>query len=159
ASRPWQESHLPRTTSSHCCRVAGATGRAARLDCSSRTFWPVCLHRGRTDFCRRHRHLRHGNNVSQDAVESSQGFTDAVLCDEGGPLVKLIIVGGVAGGASAAARARRLSEDSHIILFERGPDVSFANCGLPYYLGGEITERDKLLVVTPERLQTRLKLD
>lgn len=73
--------------------------------------------------------------------------------------MKLLIVGGVAGGASAAARARRLSEDAEIILFERGPDVSFANCGLPYYLGGEIRERDKLLVVTPERLRTRYKLD
>jgi len=73
--------------------------------------------------------------------------------------MKLLIVGGVAGGASAAARARRMSEDAQIILFERGPDVSFANCGLPYYVGGEITERDKLLVVTPERLHTRFKLD
>jgi NADPH-dependent 2,4-dienoyl-CoA reductase/sulfur reductase-like enzyme/rhodanese-related sulfurtransferase len=73
--------------------------------------------------------------------------------------MKLLIVGGVAGGASAAARARRLSEDAHIVLFERGPDVSFANCGLPYYLGGEISERDKLLVVNPERLRTRYKLD
>ena len=73
--------------------------------------------------------------------------------------MKLLIVGGVAGGASAAARARRLSEDAHIVLFERGPDVSFANCGLPYYLGGEIAERDKLLVATPERLRTRFKLD
>ena len=73
--------------------------------------------------------------------------------------MKLLIVGGVAGGASAAARARRLSEDAQIILFERGPNVSFANCGLPYYVGGEIVERDKLLVVTPERLQTRFKLD
>jgi NADPH-dependent 2,4-dienoyl-CoA reductase/sulfur reductase-like enzyme/rhodanese-related sulfurtransferase len=74
-----------------------------------------------------------------------------------GPLRQL--VGGVAGGASAAARARRLSEDANIVLFERGPDVSFANCGLPYYIGGEITERDKLLVVAPERLRTRYKLD
>src|SRR5690349_1609561 len=73
--------------------------------------------------------------------------------------MKLLIVGGVAGGASAAARARRLSEDAEIVLFERGPDVSFANCGLPYYLGGEIKERDKLLVVTPERLRSRFKLD
>jgi len=73
--------------------------------------------------------------------------------------MKLLIVGGVAGGASAAARARRLSEDAQIILLERGPDVSFANCGLPYYVGGEITDRDKLLVVTPERLRTRYKLD
>lgn len=73
--------------------------------------------------------------------------------------MKLLIVGGVAGGASAAARARRLSEDAHIVLFERGPDVSFANCGLPYYLGGEIAERDKLLVVTPQRLRERFALD
>src|SRR6266540_3550543 len=73
--------------------------------------------------------------------------------------MKLLIVGGVAGGASAAARARRLSEDADIILFERGPDVSFANCGLPYYVGGEIVERGKLLVVTPERLRTRFNLD
>ena len=73
--------------------------------------------------------------------------------------MKLLIVGGVAGGASAAARARRLSEDAHIVLIERGPDVSFANCGLPYYIGGEIAERDKLLVVKPELLQTRFKLD
>ncbi len=73
--------------------------------------------------------------------------------------MKLLIVGGVAGGASAAARARRLSEESHIVLFERGPDVSFANCGLPYHLGGEIVEREKLIVTTPERLRTRLGLD
>jgi NADPH-dependent 2,4-dienoyl-CoA reductase/sulfur reductase-like enzyme/rhodanese-related sulfurtransferase len=73
--------------------------------------------------------------------------------------MKLVIVGGVAGGASAAARARRLSEDAEIILLERGPDVSFANCGLPYYVGGEIAQRDKLLVVTPERLRARFKLD
>ena len=67
--------------------------------------------------------------------------------------MKLVIVGGVAGGASAAARARRLAEDAEIVLFERGPDVSFANCGLPYYLGGEIADRDKLLIVTPQRLR------
>ena len=73
--------------------------------------------------------------------------------------MKLVIVGGVAGGASAAARARRLSEDADIVLFERGPDVSFANCGLPYYVGGEIAERNKLLVTTPEQLRSRFKLD
>lgn len=61
-------------------------------------------------------------------------------------IMKLLIVGGVAGGASAAARSRRLSEDAQIVLFERGPDVSFANCGLPNYVGGEISEREKLLV-------------
>ncbi|WP_339908646.1 FAD-dependent oxidoreductase [Symmachiella dynata] len=73
--------------------------------------------------------------------------------------MKIVIVGGVAGGASAAARARRLSEDSEIVLVERGPDVSFANCGLPYYLGGTIVDRQKLLVVTPERLEARMRLD
>ncbi len=73
--------------------------------------------------------------------------------------MKLLIVGGVAGGASAAARSRRLSEDAHIVLFERSPDVSFANCGLPYYVGGEIVEREKLLVTRPERLRSRFKLD
>ena len=73
--------------------------------------------------------------------------------------MKLVIVGGVAGGASAAARARRLSEDADIVLFERGPDVSFANCGLPYHIGGVIPRRDKLLVTTPERLRERFRLD
>lgn len=73
--------------------------------------------------------------------------------------MKLVIVGGVAGGASAAARSRRLSEAAEIVVLERGPDVSFANCGLPYYVGGEIVSRDKLLVVTPERLRQRFRLD
>ena len=73
--------------------------------------------------------------------------------------MKLVIIGGVAGGASAAARARRLSEDAEIILFERGPDISFANCGLPYYLGGVIANRDKLLVVTKSRMAKRYKID
>src|SRR5665811_602927 len=73
--------------------------------------------------------------------------------------MKLLIVGGVAGGASAAARSRRLSEEAEIVLFERGPDVSFANCGLPYYVGGDIADRKKLLVTTPEMLRTRFKLD
>lgn len=73
--------------------------------------------------------------------------------------MKIVIVGGVAGGASAAARARRLAEDAEIILVERGPDVSFANCGLPYYIGGKITDRNKLLVVTPQRMKERFNLD
>ncbi|VTT96837.1 -disulfide reductase : Sulfurtransferase OS=Pirellula staleyi (strain ATCC 27377 / DSM 6068 / ICPB 4128) GN=Psta_1619 PE=4 SV=1: Pyr_redox_2: Pyr_redox: Pyr_redox_dim: Rhodanese [Gemmataceae bacterium] len=73
--------------------------------------------------------------------------------------VKLVIVGGVAGGASAAARARRIAEDAEIVVFERGPDVSFANCGLPYYVGGEIAPREKLLVTTPEKLRARFNLD
>lgn len=72
--------------------------------------------------------------------------------------MKLVIVGGVAGGASAAARARRLDEHARIILFERGDYVSFANCGLPYYLGGEIGDREKLLVSTPEKLEARYNI-
>ena len=72
---------------------------------------------------------------------------------------RIVIVGGVAGGASAAARARRLSEDAEIILFERGPHVSFANCGLPYHIGGEIADRARLLVQTPQSLMARFNLD
>lgn len=72
---------------------------------------------------------------------------------------RLIIVGGVAGGASAAARARRLCEDCEIIVMERGPHVSFANCGLPYFVGGEIVEPDALLVQTPASLRARFNLD
>ena len=72
---------------------------------------------------------------------------------------RIVIVGGVAGGASAAARARRLSESARIVLFERGPHVSFANCGLPYHIGGDIPDRRKLLVQTPESLRARFNLD
>ena len=72
--------------------------------------------------------------------------------------MKLVIIGGVAGGASAAARARRLDEHADIVLFERGPDVSFANCGLPYYVGEEISSRDKMLVTRPARLRERFRL-
>lgn len=73
--------------------------------------------------------------------------------------MKILIVGGVAGGASAAARARRLSEDAEIVMLERGPEVSFANCGLPYHVGGEIVERSKLLLQTPKSLRQRLNID
>jgi len=66
---------------------------------------------------------------------------------------RVIIVGGVAGGASCAARLRRLDEQAKIFMYERGADVSFANCGLPYYLGGVITNRQKLLLATPERFR------
>ncbi|WP_158117350.1 FAD-dependent oxidoreductase [Vibrio cincinnatiensis] len=72
---------------------------------------------------------------------------------------KIVIVGGVAGGASAAARARRLSEEAHIIMFERGPFVSFANCGLPYHIGGDIKERSHLLLQTPESFLARFNVD
>jgi NADPH-dependent 2,4-dienoyl-CoA reductase/sulfur reductase-like enzyme/rhodanese-related sulfurtransferase len=72
---------------------------------------------------------------------------------------RILIVGGVAGGASAAARARRLCEQCEIIVFERGPHVSFANCGLPYFVGGEIAAQDDLLVQTPQSLKARFNLD
>ena len=72
---------------------------------------------------------------------------------------KVVIVGGVAGGASAAARLRRLDEDAHIIMFERGEHISYANCGLPYYVGGIIRDRKKLLVQTPEAMRKRFNID
>ena len=72
---------------------------------------------------------------------------------------KIVIVGGVAGGATAAARLRRLNENSHIILVERGEHISFANCGLPYYIGGSIEKREKLLVQTVEGMSKRFRLD
>ena len=71
----------------------------------------------------------------------------------------ILIIGGVAGGASAAARARRHSEAAHIIVLERGPDVSFANCGLPYHIGGDIPDRAELAIQTPESLRNLLNLD
>jgi len=72
---------------------------------------------------------------------------------------RVLIVGGVAGGASCAARLRRLDERAEIVIFERGPDVSFANCGLPYYVGGVIQDRQKLLVATPERFRDWLRVE
>lgn len=73
--------------------------------------------------------------------------------------MKIVIIGGVAGGMSAATRLRRLMEDAEIIVFEKGPFVSFANCGLPYYVSGEIANRESLLVQTPESLKARFQLD
>jgi len=72
---------------------------------------------------------------------------------------KVLIVGGVAGGASTAARLRRMDETTEIVMFERGEYISFANCGLPYYIGGAITEREELLVQTPEAMKARFNID
>jgi NADPH-dependent 2,4-dienoyl-CoA reductase/sulfur reductase-like enzyme/rhodanese-related sulfurtransferase len=72
---------------------------------------------------------------------------------------KYIIVGGVAGGASTAARLRRLDEHAEIIIFERGEYISYANCGLPYYIGGKISERENLFVQTPESFNQRFRID
>lgn len=72
---------------------------------------------------------------------------------------KVIIVGGVAGGASAAARLRRLDETAQIVMFERDEYISFANCGLPYYIGNTIQDRSKLIIQTPEAMAKRFNLD
>ena len=72
---------------------------------------------------------------------------------------KVVIIGGVAGGATCAARLRRLDKDVRIIILERGPYISYANCGLPYYIGGVIEDRDELLLVTPELFKSRFNID
>ncbi|MFX1345892.1 MAG: FAD/NAD(P)-binding oxidoreductase, partial [Promethearchaeota archaeon] len=72
---------------------------------------------------------------------------------------RVVIIGGVAGGASAAARLRRLKEDFEIIMLDKGPYVSFANCGLPYYVGNVIKDRESLELVTPETFLERFNID
>lgn len=74
-------------------------------------------------------------------------------------MVRYLIVGGVAGGASTAARLRRMNESAQIVLFERGSHISYANCGLPYYAGGVIAERERLFVMTPEKFKGWLNVD
>ena len=71
----------------------------------------------------------------------------------------ILIVGGVAGGASAAARARRMNEQARIVILEKDAYVSFANCGLPYYLGGEITDRERLLIAKPALFERRFRIE
>ncbi|NLV70194.1 MAG: CoA-disulfide reductase, partial [Clostridiales bacterium] len=71
---------------------------------------------------------------------------------------KVVIVGGVAGGATAAARLRRLSEETQIILIERGSDISYANCGLPYYVGDVIKSREALFVQTPKTMRDKFNI-
>ncbi len=73
--------------------------------------------------------------------------------------MKYVIVGGVAGGATTAARLRRIDEQAEILMLEKGPHISYANCGLPYYIGGVIKEREKLLVQTPESFGSRFNID
>ncbi len=73
--------------------------------------------------------------------------------------MKVVIVGGVAGGASAAARIRRLDETAEILVFERSGFVSYANCGLPYYIGGVIREQEELTLQTPESFWKRFRID
>ncbi|MCK5191552.1 MAG: FAD-dependent oxidoreductase, partial [Methylococcales bacterium] len=73
--------------------------------------------------------------------------------------MKIVIIGGVAAGASTAARARRLNEDAEIVVLEKDAFISFANCGLPYHIGGDIKDRDALLLQTPESLKASLNID
>ena len=73
--------------------------------------------------------------------------------------MKIVIIGGVAAGASAATKARRCNEDTEIVIFEKGEYVSFANCGLPYHIGNVIKDRDELLLVTPELFKDRFNID
>ena len=73
--------------------------------------------------------------------------------------MKYVIVGGVAGGATAAARIRRNTEKAEIILFEKGEYISYANCGLPYYIGGVSKDRERLFVQTPEAFAVRFRID
>ena len=73
--------------------------------------------------------------------------------------MKVVIVGGVAGGATAAARLRRLNEEAEIVILERSGYVSYANCGLPYYIGGTIQDKGALTLQTPESFQARFRID
>lgn len=73
--------------------------------------------------------------------------------------MKVVIVGGVAGGATAAARLRRLDEAAEIVVFERSGYISYANCGLPYYIGGTIADKSALTLQTPESFRARFNVD
>lgn len=86
---------------------------------------------------------------------ASQGRTEGIMKEK----QKILIIGGVAGGATAAARLRRLDEHAEIIMFEKGAFISFANCGLPYYIGGEIKEKSALTLQTPQSFKARFNVD
>src|SRR5690625_1146537 len=72
---------------------------------------------------------------------------------------KVLVIGGVAGGASAAARIRRLDENAEVIMFEKGPHVSFSNCSLPYHLSGVVEDSDNLILIDPETFKRRYNID
>src|SRR5690606_4424091 len=135
----------------------------------------------RADFLVRVRYVRHGDAARPHALEPGdvrrrshlpgvmretatasvqhQQREDDIMDHRENQPLRIVIVGGVAGGASAATRARRVNEEAQIILFEKDAHVSFANCGLPYYIGGEISRREKLLVATPELFRERFNID
>ncbi len=99
---------------------------------------------------------KYGRHETQSMAAPNVNKGGVVMDSES---LKIVIVGGVAGGASAATRARRMNERAEIILFEKDEHVSFANCGLPYHVGEEIPNRDELIVATPEFLARRFRLD
>lgn len=84
---------------------------------------------------------------------------ETMLSSHTGAVEKVIIVGGVAAGATAAAKVRRISPDAEIVMLEAGPDISFANCGLPYYIGGDIKSRSKLILQSPESFKEQYNVD
>lgn len=126
---------------------------------ASSTCWPHPAHVGFLHSLQRI--CRHMASPFVGAVDdrSCHHYTPWGIIVPMSPSLKVVIVGGVAGGMSAATRLRRLDEHAEIVVFERGPHVSFANCGLPYVVGGVIAERDDVLLQTPEALRARFDLD
>src|ERR1019366_6601755 len=125
---------------------------------------PSPCHRLRPAFRRAHGLLRDGIVAGKNAVEQNLVRQPCFLYRDGTQMKtstqprQIIIVGGVAGGASAAAKARRVDENAEIHVFERGPFISFANCGLPYFIAGEIDDRAKLIIMTPEKFWPRSRV-
>ena len=136
-------------------RRAGARGQSMVRGCPA-------AGRLRAAFRRVERFLRPGAPVGEDAVEPNFKMQLRLLLRQLIHSMKaprrIIIVGGVAGGASAAAKARRVDETAEIQVFERGPYISFANCGLPYFIAGEIEDRAKLVIMTPQKFWERSRV-
>src|SRR6266567_1473395 len=110
--------------------------------------------------------MRHGFGAGANAVESNEPKPGGQLLrtlsePESLKFMKkrILIIGGVAGGASCAARARRLDEEAEIVIFDKGPHVSFANCGLPYYVGEVIREESRLTVASAETFWQRFNIE
>lgn len=101
-----------------------------------------------------------GNFIQKELIIFfAKSFQKKIITTKKNIHMKYIIIGGVAGGATAAARIRRNTEKAEIILFEKGEYISYANCGLPYYIGGVIEDRERLFVETPESFGKRFNID
>lgn len=101
-----------------------------------------------------------GNFIQKELIIFfAKSFQKKIITTKKNIHMKYIIIGGVAGGATAAARIRRNTEKAEIILFEKGEYISYANCGLPYYIGGVIEDRERLFVQTPESFGKRFNID